>query len=952
MTAPLYAIGRFCSRHHYATIVVWLVLAAALVIAGQAAEGKTNDNLTLPGTGSTQATELLEEDLPNQAYGNNPLTIVSDKEPLTQPRYREAIAETAKRLEAMPEVISAVDPLSGQGSKSSLSPDRRIAYIPVYLRIGPGELTEAEAQAVLNAAAPVEAAGLEAAVGGYVGQQLSKPSTEISEAIGLTAAVIILLFAFGTVTAMMLPIVSAVIGLACALSIIRLLEGVVQVPSVAATLATMIGLGVGIDYALFIVTRHKLQLGEGMEVRESIARAAATAGGAVVFAGFTVVIALCSLAFAGIPLVSTLGFTAAIAVLTAVCAATTLLPAVLGLLGPRIDSLRVQLGKTHPDDKRPHGWLRWAGGVAARPWRSTVAALAVLIVLAIPLLDLELGQNDITALPKSTTARQSAEAMREGFGQGSNGPLLIAAEFRSAGEAKRVTPGLQKAIGETGNIAAVTPPAFDPQGTTGVFSAISESAPWDDETVELVEGLRETTIPAALKGTGATAFVGGQTAGYIDLATQISDKLPLMIAIVVGLSFIVLLIAFRSLLIPVKAAAMNLLSVAASYGVVTAVFQWGWGASLIGLDHSIPIVSFVPLLMFAILFGLSMDYEVFLLTQMREHYKAHGDARRAVIEGLANTGRVITSAAAIMVCVFTSFVLSGNPIVKEFGVGLAVAIAIDATLVRCLLVPAVMVLAGKRMWWLPSWLDRLVPHVSIEGEDYFARRDAAQPPTGRKVESDSTFRPVGPRIDVPAQSRQHADHAAHPRRAGGGRRPARRDAQRRRARRRCLRPRRAHRRPRRLLRPLARRRHHLRQADGPARRQAADHGGAGLAGLARPPAGVGGDGDHRPRDRRHRAARDRRRARRGDRRQLDGQAEDRAPDRRRDRPDRRQPGPGLGRRPRLPRRSRHPDQRRRLLPRPAQAPQVAGASSHSRIVVWRRWCSPLSSSVRRSSSVP
>jgi RND superfamily putative drug exporter len=724
VTGPLYAIGRFCSRHHYATVAVWLVLAIVLVVAGQATGSKTNDNLTLPGTGSTEATELLEESLPEQAFGNNPLVIVSEKDPLTAAPQSEAIERTVKRLEGLAEVNSIVDPLGPQG-KALVSPDGRIAYIPVYLKIAPGELDEEEAQLVLDAAAPIEAAGLEASVGGYVGQQLSKPSTEFSEAVGLTAAVIILLFAFGTVTAMMLPIVSAVLGLACALSIVRLLEGVVQVPSVAATLATMIGLGVGIDYALFIVTRHKLQLREGMELRESIARATATAGGAVVFAGFTVVIALCSLAFAGIPLVTTLGFTAAIAVLTAVCAAATLLPAALGLLGPRIDSLRVKLGRTHPDDKRPHGWLRWAGGVADRPWRSTVASLLVLLVLAIPLLDLDLGQNDITALPESTTARQAAEGLREGFGPGYNGPLLIASEFASPGEAERLEPKLQRAVGEAVNVAALGPTSSDEAGTVVVFSAISEWAPWADETVSLVEGLRETTIPAALKGSEAQAYVGGQTAGYIDLATQIGDKLPLMIAIVVALSFLVLLLAFRSLPIPAKAAAMNLLSVAASYGVVTAVFQWGWGASLIGLDHAIPIVSFVPLLMFAILFGLSMDYEVFLLTQIREHYTAHGDARRAVVEGLANTGRVITSAAAIMVCVFTSFVLSGDPVVKEFGVGLAVAIAIDATLVRCLLVPAIMVLAGRRMWWLPGWLDRILPHVSIEGEEYFAERDEA-----------------------------------------------------------------------------------------------------------------------------------------------------------------------------------------------------------------------------------
>ena len=732
MTAPLYAIGRFCSRHHWSTLAVWLVLAAGLVFVAQLGDSKTNDNLTLPGTGSTAATELLEDNLPEQAYGSNPLVFQARAgAALTQPKYEQAIGETVKRLNAMPDVNSAVNPLTPQGAPF-LSKDRSVAYVPVVLGTGPGDLTEEEAQSILDAGDPAEAAGLRVSVGSYVGQALSKPDTGASDAIGIAAAIVILLFAFGTATAMVLPIVSAIIGLACALSIIRMLEPVVQVPSVAATLATMIGLGVGIDYALFIVTRHKLQLGDGMELRESIARATATAGGAVVFAGFTVVIALCSLAFAGIPLVSTLGFTAAIAVVIAVSAAVTLLPAMLGALGPRINSLRVQLGKNHPDDVEPRGWTRWARGVAARPWRSALAALAVLIVLAVPVLQLDLGQNDVSALPKSTTARQAYDSLTQGFGPGVNGPLLIAAEFESAAEAKQVLPKLGREVDGAPDVAQVSEPTLDEAGTVAVFTVISKSAPWADETVDLVEGLRATTIPAALAGTEAAAYVGGQTAGYIDLATQISDKLPLMIAIVVGLSFIVLLLAFRSLLVPLKAAAMNLLSVAAAYGILTAVFQLGWGSSLIGLDHSIPIVSFVPLLMFAILFGLSMDYEVFLLTQIREHYRAHGDARRAVIEGLANTGRVITSAAAIMVCVFTSFVLNGNPLVKEFGVGLAVAIAIDATIVRCLLVPAVMVALGERAWWLPRRLSRFIPHISIEGEDFFAKRDAELARSGGK----------------------------------------------------------------------------------------------------------------------------------------------------------------------------------------------------------------------------
>jgi RND superfamily putative drug exporter len=724
VTGPLYAIGRFCSRHHYPVIAAWLVLAIALVVLGQASGDKTSENLTLPGTGSTKATELLEESLPEQAYGSNPLVIESEAGKLTESRYAKAIDESAANLEGIPFVNSAVSPVSEAGA-AFLSEDGKIGYVPVVLSIGPGEIDEAEAKRVLDAAAPAREAGLETSIGSYVGQQLSKPSTEQSEAIGIAAAIVILLFAFGTATAMMLPIVSAVIGLACALSIIRLLEQAVQIPGVAATLATMIGLGVGIDYALFVVTRHKLQLREGMELRESIARATATAGGAVVFAGSTVVIALCSLVVAGIPMVATLGFTAAIAVVIAVCAAMTLLPAMLGALGPRIDSLRIQLGKTHPDDKKPHGWLRWAEGVAARPWRSAIASLAVLVVLALPTLQLELGQNDIGALPKDTTSRQAYEGLDEGFRPGYIGPLLVASEFGSAAEAQQLAPELAKSVGAAEDVAVVSEPSCDEAGTACVFTVVAGSAPWADETVDLVEDLRDNVIPAALKGSEAESFVGGQTAGYIDLATKIADKLPLMIAVVVALSFFVLLIAFRSLLVPIKAAAMNLLSVAAAYGVVTAVFQLGWGHSLIGLDGAIPIVSFVPLLMFAILFGLSMDYEVFLVTQMREHYEQHGDERRAVTEGLANTGRVITSAAAIMVCVFTSFVLNGDPVVKEFGVGLAVAIAIDATLVRCLLVPAVMVLMGRYAWSLPGWLDRIVPHISIEGEEYFARRDAA-----------------------------------------------------------------------------------------------------------------------------------------------------------------------------------------------------------------------------------
>jgi RND superfamily putative drug exporter len=725
MTGPLYRIGHFCSRHHWPVIGVWVALAIALVAIGQASGSQTSENLTLPGTGSTLATELLEENLPEQAYGSNPLVLEAPAgNKLSEPKFAKAVEETAANLARQHNVNSAMSPLA-PGSQTLSQKDPNIGYIPVVLGVGPGEINEAESQKLLDSAKPFEAAGGNASIGGYVGNQLSKPSTEKSEVIGLIAAVIILLFAFGTATAMMLPIFSAIIGLACALSIIRLLEHVLEVPGVAATLATMIGLGVGIDYALFIVTRHKLQLREGMDLRESIARATATAGGAVVFAGFTVVIALCSLAVAGIPLVSTLGYTAAISVVIAVCAAATLLPAMLGALGPHINSLRFHIGRTHPDEVEPSGWRHWAERIVKVPWRSTLVALFILVLLALPIFKLQLGQNDISALPEETTSRQAYDGLNSGFGPGVNGPLLIASEFTTPEEAQQALPALQKTIGGTEDVAAVTEPTLSEDKKVAVFTVISKSEPWADETVSLVENLRDEVIPGALKGTQANSYVGGQTAGYIDLANKISEKLPLMIAVVVGLSFLVLLMAFRSVLVPIKAAAMNLISVAAAYGVVTAVFQLGWGSSLIGLDHPIPIVSFVPLLMFAILFGLSMDYEVFLMTQIKEHYVEYGDERRAVVEGLANTGRVITSAAGIMVCVFASFVLSGDPVVKEFGVGLAIAIAIDSTVVRCLLVPAVMELMGKWAWWMPAWLDRIVPRISIEGEEYFEARDAA-----------------------------------------------------------------------------------------------------------------------------------------------------------------------------------------------------------------------------------
>jgi putative drug exporter of the RND superfamily len=796
VTGPLYRLGGFCSRHHWPVIAAWIVVAIAVAAIANAAGTQNSDNLSLPGTGSTNAQDLLQDHLPSMAYGTNPVVLQTKSGKLTDSKNKQAIENTVDSLKKNPGVVHAVSPLSQEGA-AALSKDKTIGYISVTLKEGPSDLTEEDAQNIIDSEQPARDAGLTVATGGYLGQAVSKSDTESSEAIGLAAAVIILLFAFGTATAMFLPIVTAVLGLVLSLALIKLLGHVVEVPSVAPTLGTMIGLGVGIDYALFIVTRHKLQLRDGMDIRESIARATATAGGAVVFAGTTVVIALVSLLASKIPFVGTMGYSAAVAVVVAVLAATTLLPALLGALGPRINSLRVQLGRTHPDDHQPHGWARWARGVANRPWRSLVASVGILLVLAIPVLNLQLGSSDNGELPKSTTARQAYDLISEGFGPGANGPLLIGvtlpspakpdqkqlndvnqkqqqlaaqqqqiaqqqiaqgvpqdqaqqqAQQQTASQSQKLAQekkqaqsaatdprltNLEDAIKKDPDVKSVSPATLDPQKTVAVITVIAKTAPSSPDTVDLVNRLRDPVIPDAIKGTGMTVFAGGQTAAYIDLAARISDKLPQMILIVVGLSCIVLLLAFRSLLLPVKAAVANLLSVGAAYGVVTFVFQEGHGASLIGLDGAVPIASYVPLLMFAILFGLSMDYEVFLLTQIEEHFKEEDDPHKAVVDGLASTGRVITSAALIMVCVFSSFILNGNAVVKQFGVGLAAAIAIDATIVRCLFVPAIMTLMGRAAWWLPRPIGRLLPKISIEGGEYFAERDAkrgkAEAPAG------------------------------------------------------------------------------------------------------------------------------------------------------------------------------------------------------------------------------
>ncbi len=759
MTGVLYRLARFCVRYRFAVLAAWIVLTVALVGVSHRLGDNTNDNATLPGTNSQQAADTLSKPFPDQANGSSPIVLHVSSGKLTDSKYSQAVNQAAADVAKTPDVASVVNPLTTQGA-SALSKDQRTGYLSVTLSVSPGSLSVDDAQTIIDAAAkPAQAAGIQVETGGQLGDKVSKPSTETSELIGILAAMVILTFTFGTVVAMLLPIVTAILGLASTLSIVYIFSHAFTVSTVAPTLATMIGLGVGIDYALFIVTRHFRGLKDGLDLRESIARAVATSGGAVAFAGGTVTIALVSLAVAGIPLVTTMGVMAAVAVVVAVLAALTLLPAMLAIIGPGINALRVR-GR-HPADHQKQGlWARWAAGVVRRPAISALAALAILIPLAIPLLSLTLGQKDVAALSTSTTARRAYDLISDNFGPGVNGPLLVAvslgspAQASSSGSASSQSSSgsdprasdprlqtLEKDISQTPGVAAVSPVQIDQAGTTAYFSAVATTGPAEQATANLVGKLRSSVIPDAEKGTNMRAYVGGSTASNVDLASEISSKLLLQILVVIALSFLLLMLAFRSVVIPVQAAVMNLLSIGAAYGVLIAVFQFGWLHSLIGLDSAVPIVSYVPLFMFAVLFGLSMDYEVFLVSQIKEHADAGEDPKRSVVSGLVTSGRVITAAATIMVFVFGSFVLNGDPTVKQFGIGLAVAVILDATVVRCLLVPARMASLGRFNWYLPRWLGRILPRINIEGEEYFRARDQVPAAAQLQAAEASTARP-------------------------------------------------------------------------------------------------------------------------------------------------------------------------------------------------------------------
>jgi RND superfamily putative drug exporter len=508
-----------------------------------------------------------------------------------------------------------------------------------------------------------------------------------------------------------------VFGIFVGLGLISVMAGYADVPSISPMLASMIGIGVGIDYALFVVTRHRGFLHEGKDPVEAAALANATSGTAVLFAGSTVVVALAGLLLAGIPSIAMMGYAAALTVGVAMIGAVTLLPAFLGLAGHRIDRWRI--GRRARSNgvavEASQTWSgRWADHVGRHPWRYAIASLVGLVVIAVPVLDMRTGLADDGTAGTEHTYRQAYDLLADGFGPGFNGPLTVAIDGSSDASAigSSELDAMAEAIGATDGVAFVTDPVVNPAGDTAVITVLPATSPQDEATERLVSTLRTDVLPTL---TTAETYVTGNTAGFIDISEKLGARLPLFIAAVVGLSFILLMLVFRSILVPVKAAIMNLLSIGGAYGVVVAVFQWGWGNELIGVDTTVPISPFLPMIMFAILFGLSMDYEVFLLSRVREEFVRTGDSHQSVVDGLASTARVITSAALIMVSVFAAFLLTPDVEVKMFAVGLTVAVLVDATVVRMVLVPASMALMGDANWWLPNWLDRLLPHVDVEG---------------------------------------------------------------------------------------------------------------------------------------------------------------------------------------------------------------------------------------------
>jgi RND superfamily putative drug exporter len=717
-------IARWTMAHRRIVVIAWIVAAVGVFAVSTSVGKKTASSFTLPGTGSQRAVNLLQSRFPSQAGDADQIVFHSRSGRLTASSDRAAIAAALARVATLPHVTGVVSPFAP--GQHAISRDGTIGFATVEFDERANALPKAAVDRVITTAESARSATLEVQLGGQAIEQAQQASLGFATIVGIAAAILILVITFGSFSAMALPIATALLGLGAGIGVINLASHAIDMPSFASELALMIGLGVGVDYALFIVTRFRENYrANGGDVEEAVAAALNTSGRAVLFAGATVVIALLGMFALGVSLLNGAAVAAAIGVVLVLGASLTLLPALLSLMGRRIGQAGSRRAQRAAESAKPGFWLRWVRVVQRRPVVTAVAATAVMLALAAPALGLRLASSDAGNDPTNQTTRQAYDLLAKGFGPGFNGPLQLAVALPHAHQTAAVSE-LTRTLRSTPGIASVTPPRLNPDGTAAAVVAYPTTSPQSAQTSNLVTRLRDSVIPPIERSSGARVYVGGATAAQVDFSHVLSSKLPLFIGVVIAVSALLLLAVFRSLVIPVQAAVMNLLSIAASLGITQAVFERGWLGGLLGVQAG-PIDAFIPVLTFAIVFGLSMDYEVFLVSRVHEEWQARGDASAALREGLARTGRVITAAAAVMVAVFGAFAISGDRVLAMFGLATASAVFLDALVVRMLLLPAVLELLGRRTWLLPRWLDRRLPRVAIEAESAPKPRPSLEP---------------------------------------------------------------------------------------------------------------------------------------------------------------------------------------------------------------------------------
>jgi RND superfamily putative drug exporter len=718
-------LADWCYRQRRLVVVLWIAaVAAAFALASSFGEEAKQDYLQ-PGSESQAAAETLQTKFPQRA-GDTVQVVLHSEDGFASAVVRARADDIFADLTANPQVIGVASPFS-EGAARQVSEDGTTAYALIALHKTADQYTPAQAKALIE---PVLAAGdetLQVEASGPVAK-LSQTVPVGGEGIGLIAAALIMLFIFGSAVAMGLPLLTALFGLGMSIALAELLRRVVDVPDWATATAAMVGIGVGIDYALLIVTRYRSSLAAGRDPRQATLTAIATAGRTVVFAGITVMVAMLGILLVGQPALAGFAFTAALFVLVTMTASLTLLPALLGFAGRNIERLHVPFMSKNQRDYDTTRWYRWSRFVQHRPWIAAIGGLTVLIALAAPVLGLRLGSPDAQNDPKSYTTHRAYDLLADAFGPGASAPMVLTVHGASGTELLTASDTLGKELAEVSGVALVSPAAMNDAGDTAVLTVVPTTSPQDAATENLVDTLRDTAIPDATAGTGLTVAVGGMVASNLDITRGVAERLPIFFGGVLLVAFLLLMLVFRSVVVPLKAVIMNLLASTAAFGVLTIAVSGGPLGNLLGIPEATPVPILLPVGIFAILFGLSMDYEVFLLSRIKEEYDSTGSNGLAVADGLAKSARVVTAGAAVMITVFLSFVLGQDVYGKMFGIGLAAAVFIDATVVRMVLVPATMELLGDRNWWLPGWLDRLLPNIHVEGHEVTEDDTAAPEP--------------------------------------------------------------------------------------------------------------------------------------------------------------------------------------------------------------------------------